>query len=194
MPDASPVPQSQHMLIWVAIVLVVLLVLVVSQYNKLVGLRQLAKNAWSDVDVYLKRRADLIPNLIAAVKGYAGYEQSTLERVVQARSNAQTAPSLPQRAAAESSLALGIGQVFAIAEAYPDLKANQSFLDLQKQLSDSEKGIADARQYYNAVVRDYNTMLQTFPSGVFASLFGFKPMEFFEVESLGEREVPKAAL
>ena len=182
------------MIYLIVAVLVVVLIVVIAQYNKLVGLRQLGKNAWSDVDVYLKRRADLIPNLLAAVKGYAGYEQSTLERVVQARTNAQSAPTLPQRAAAESSLALGIGQVFAIAEAYPDLKANQSFLDLQRQLSESEKGIADARQYYNAVVRDYNTMLQTFPSGVFASLFGFKPMEFFEVESISEREAPKAAL
>jgi LemA protein len=182
------------MFVWLAILLVVLLVVVIAQYNKLVGLRQLGKNAWSDVDVYLKRRADLIPNLLAAVKGYAGYEQSTLERVVQARSHAQSAPTLSQRAVAESSLALGIGHVFAIAEAYPDLKANQSFLDLQRQLSESEKGIADARQYYNAVVRDYNTMLQAFPSGVFASIFGFKPMEFFEVESVSEREAPRAAL
>ncbi|MEA2552285.1 MAG: LemA protein, partial [Fimbriimonadaceae bacterium] len=166
-----------------AAVLVALLVVLIWQYNGLVKMRQLGKNAWADVDVYLKRRAELIPNLVAAVKGYTGYEQSTLERVVQARSNAMSAPSLPQRAAAEGDLTRGITQVYALAEAYPDLKANQSFLDLQQQLSGSEKSIADARQYYNAVVRDYNTMLEAFPSGVFASMFGFKPMEFFEVDT-----------
>lgn len=177
-----------------AIVLGAVLILVVWQYNKLVGLRQLGKNAWADVDVYLKRRAELIPNLVASVKGYAGYEQSTLEKVVEARSNAMSAPSLPQRAAAEGDLSRGILNVFSLAEAYPDLKANQSFLGLQHELGESERKIADARQYYNAVVRDFNTMLETFPSGIFASMFGFKPMEFFEVDSLAERQAPKAAL
>ncbi len=178
----------------IAIILVLLLVFIAWQYNKLVGMRQLGNNAWSDVDVYLKRRSDLIPNLVATVKGYSGYEQSTLERVVQARNTAATAPSLPQRAAAEGTLSDGITDIFALAEAYPDLKANQSFLQLQGDLSTTEQKIADVRQYYNAVVRDYNTMIEQFPSGIFATMFGFKPLEFFEVDTAAEREAPSAAI
>ena len=178
----------------IAIIVILLLMFIAWQYNKLVGMRQLGKNAWSDVDVYLKRRSDLIPNLVAAVKGYAGYEQSTLEKVVQARNTAATAPSVPQRAAAEDTLSAGITNIFALAEAYPDLKANQSFLQLQGDLSTTEQKIADARQYYNAVVRDYNTMIEQFPSGIFATMFGFKPMEFFEVDTAAEREAPSAAI
>lgn len=181
-------------LIIVVIIAIVVLIGFGIMYNKLIGLRNLGKNAWSDVDVYLKRRADLVPNLVATVKGYSGYEASTLERVVEARNSATSASTVPQRAAAEGNMAQGITRIFALAEAYPDLKANQSFLDLQHQLADSEKGIADARQYYNAVVRDYNTAIQSFPSNIAASMLGFKPMEFFEVESAGEREAPSAAM
>jgi LemA protein len=173
------------------IVLVLILIGIGVMYNKLVSLRNLARNAWSDVDVYLKKRAELIPNLVATVKGYSGYEASTLERVVAARSGAA---SLPEKAAVEGTLSQGITRIFALAEAYPDLKANQSYLDLQHQLAEAEKGIADARQYYNAVVRDYNTATESFPSNIAASVLGFKPMEFFEVDSQSEREAPKAAM
>lgn len=176
------------------IIIVVVLVGFGAMYNKLVSLRNLGKNAWADVDVYLKRRSELVPNLVATVKGYAGYEASTLERVVAARSSAAAAPSLPQRANAEGDLTSGITRIFALAEAYPDLKANQSYLDLQRQLAETEKSIADARQYYNAVVRDYNTAIEAFPSNIAAGMMALKPMEFFEVETSAEREAPKASL
>ncbi|MBI1757563.1 MAG: LemA family protein [Fimbriimonas ginsengisoli] len=179
-------------MVFVSIFFALLLVFAIWQYNKLVGLRQLGKNAWSDVDVYLKRRAELIPNLVATVKGYAGYEQATLERVVQARNTAASAGTPAQRASAEGALTQGIAGIFAIAEAYPDLKASESFLELQRNLAASEQSIAEARQYYNAVVRDNNTLIESFPSGVFASIFGFRPMEFFEVETASEREAPSA--
>jgi len=182
--------------VYVLIALIVLVLLVFGlTYNKLVSLRNLGKNAWSDVDVYLKRRAELVPNLVATVKGYSGYEAATLEKVVAARSSATAASNnIPLRAAAEGSLAMGIGKIFGLAEAYPDLKANQSFLDLQRQLAESEKSIADARQYYNAVVRDFNTAIQSFPSIIAANAMGFKPMEFFEVDSDAERQAPSAAM
>ena len=160
-------------------------------YNKLIGLRNLGKNAWADVDVYLKKRAELVPNLVATVKGYAGYEASTLEKVVAARTAAST---LPEKASAEGNLSQGITRVFALAEAYPNLKANQSFLDLQRQLADAEKNIADARQYYNAVVRDYNTALESFPSSIVANMMGLKHMDFFEVDTAAERQAPSAAM
>lgn len=173
------------------LLLVVVLGLLVWQYNRLVKMRQLTRNAWSDVDVYLKRRADLIPNLVAAVKGYAGHEQSTLERVLEARSRALASPTpTTARAQAEGSLGSGILQVFALAEGYPELKASETFHSLQDELSETERLIASARQYYNACVRDYNTMLETFPSGFFAALYGFRPMEFFEIETASEREAP----
>ena len=178
-------------LIILAIIVGILLLAFAVMFNKLIGLRNLGKNAWADVDVYLKRRAELVPNLVATVKGYAGYEASTLERVVAARSAATT---LPQKASAEGDLTQGITKIFALAEAYPDLKANQSFLDLQRQLAEAEKSIADARQYYNAVVRDYNTAIESFPTNILAGMAGFKPMEFFEVDTAAEREAPSAAM
>jgi len=181
-------------LLVLAILIALILVAFGVMYNKLVGLRNLGKNAWADVDVYLKRRAELIPNLVAAVKGYSGYEASTLEKVVAARSSTVSASSIPQRANAEGTLSQGITQIFALAEAYPDLKANQSFLDLQRQLAESEQKIADARQYYNAVVRDFNTARETFPSNIVAGMMALKPMDFFEVETAGERQAPSAAM
>jgi LemA protein len=177
-----------------AAIIVLFLIVFGAMYNKLISLRNLGKNAWADVDVYLKRRAELVPNLVAAVKGYSAYEASTLERVVAARSSATAATSLPQRADAEGNLSQGITKIFALAEAYPDLKANQSFLDLQRQLSDSEKSIADARQYYNAVVRDFNTAIQSFPSNMVAGMMALKPMDFFEVDTAAERNAPSAAM
>lgn len=180
-------------LLVLAVLIVLILIAIGVMYNKLVSLRNLGKNAWADVDVYLKRRAQLIPNLVAAVKGYSAYEASTLEKVVAARTNAVSAP-IPQRADAEGNLSQGITKIFALAEAYPDLKANESFLDLQKQLAEAEKSIADARQYYNAVVRDFNTAREAFPSNIVAGMMALKPMDFFEVETAAERQAPTAAM
>lgn len=159
-------------------------------YNKLVGLRQLTRNSWSDVDVYLKRRAELIPNLVAAVKGYAAHEQTTLENTIQARNQALGASSIGERSNAEQQVASGVSQVLMIAESYPQLKASENFLELQRSLSETEKLIASARQYYNACVRDYNTLIEAFPSNIAAGAFGFKAAEFFELDSPGERETP----
>jgi LemA protein len=160
-------------------------------YNKLVGLRQLTRNAWSDVDVYLKRRSELIPNLVAAVKGYAQHEQSTLEQTIQARSQALGAPSLSERAGAEEQVSTGVSKILLLAESYPELKASENFLQLQGSLSETEKLIASARQYYNACVRDYNTTIEAFPSNIVALTFGFRSAEFFELDSPAERNVPR---
>jgi LemA protein len=162
----------------------------VVQYNKLVQMRQLVRNAWSDVDVYLKRRADLLPNLVEAVRGYAAHEQDTFVRTIEARNSARSAGSLHERAEAEAQIGQGVGKALLIAEAYPDLKASQSFIELQRELGETEKLIARARQYYNACVRDLNTRIETFPSNLVANLGGFKPVEFFQVEEPGERAAP----
>jgi LemA protein len=177
--------------IWVilAIVLIVVGGFFLS-YNKLVGLRQLTRNAWSDVDIYLKRRAELVPNLVASVKGYAEHEQNTLERTIEARNQALGASNLPARADAEQQVTSGVSRVLMLAENYPQLKASENFLELQRSLSETEKLIASARQYYNACVRDYNTTIEAFPSSIAANAFAFKPAEFFEVESASERNVP----
>ena len=178
-------------------VFVVLLVLVLALavwavviYNRLVRLAMLADNAWSDVDVQLKRRHDLIPNLVEVVKGYAAHERNTLEAVIHARNAALSAPNPEQRIEAENMLTTALRQIFALAEAYPDLKANQNFLALQQELSAIEQDIANARRYYNAVVRDYNTRLASVPDGIIAALAGFRPRTFFIAEEEA-REVPK---
>jgi LemA protein len=178
-------------------VLTVLLVLVlvlavwaVVIYNRLVKLMMLADNAWSDVDVQLKRRHDLVPNLVETVKGYAAHERNTLEAVIQARNAALAAPNPEQRIEAENMLTNALRQIFALAEAYPDLKANQNFLALQQELSSIEQDIANARRYYNAVVRDYNTRLASIPDGLIAALVGFRPRTFFIAED-EERQAPQ---
>jgi LemA protein len=178
--------------IWILVVVAALILLIlVVQFNGLIALRQLVRNAWADVDVYLKRRAELIPNLVKAVKAYASHERSVLEAVTEARTtvSALKGPSA-DRAAAEGVLGTGMVRVLAIAEAYPELKASENFIDLQKQLSEAERHIASARQYYNAVVRDYNTKIEAFPSNIVATMGGFKPAEFFEVETPLERGAP----
>ncbi len=174
-------------------ILLLLVVVFFWSYNKLVGLRNLTRNAWSDVDVYLKRRAELIPNLVASVKGYAAHEQSTLENTIQARNQALSANSITGRAEAEQQVSSGVGKVLMLAEAYPDLKASSNFLELQRSLSETEKLIASARQYYNACVRDYNTLIEAFPTSIAAGSFGFKPADFFEVDSATDRSVPSVA-
>lgn len=178
------------MLVWVVLGAALIVGFAILQYNRLVGMRQLMRGAWSDVDVYLKRRAELVPNLVAAVKGYAQHEVSTLESVVQARERALHESRVSGRSDAEAEVGRGVQQLLVLAESYPDLKASTSFLDLQRQLGETEKLIASARQYFNACVRDYNTMIEGFPGNLFASPLGFKPAEYFQLESASEREAP----
>jgi LemA protein len=164
-------------------VLVVLLILVfILSYNGLVRLRNRIDNAWSQIDVQLKRRYDLIPNLVETVKGYAAHERQTLESVTQARANAINAQGPQQQAEAENVLSGALKSLFAVAEAYPDLKANQNFLSLQEELTSTEDRVAYARQFYNDSVLSYNNKLQTFPRNVIAGMFNFENREYFEGE------------
>ena len=176
------------MLLLALLALVVVAVVVI--YNGLVRLRIQADNAWSDIDVQLKRRHDLIPNVVAAVKGYAGHERHTLESVVSARVVAMAAQGPAARGTAEGSLTQALRSLFAVAEAYPQLKAAENFGELQKTLAHIEDAIQNARRYYNAVVRDLNTRIQQFPSNLVAGLFGFAPREFFLLASGSEGDVP----
>jgi len=177
---------------WVAIGVVVLLVLaVVGMYNRLVSARLRVQNSYSQIDVQLKRRYDLIPNLVETVKGYAAHERETLERVVQARQQAIAATGVANQAAAENMLTGALRQLFALSEAYPNLKANENFSQLQEELASTENKIGFARQYYNNTVENYNTRIQQFPSVLIANMFGFTPAEFFELEKPEEREPVK---
>ena len=179
--------------LWIGLAVVV--VLVVVAYNSLAQLRNLVKNAWADIDVYLKRRADLIPNLVETTKAYSGFERDTLESVTQARAEAMSAGSQPTaRAEAENKLANRVHQLIAIAESYPELKASSQYLRLQEELSEAEDKISYARQYYNAAVRDFNTTIDRFPQNIVASTFGFKRAEFFSLDEPEQRETPKANL
>lgn len=159
-------------------------------YNSLVKLRELADGAWADVDVQLKRRYDLIPNLVETVKGYAAHEKGTLEAVIQARSNAMSAPGPAARAVAEGQLAGALKSLFALSESYPELRASENFRQLQETLADLEGHIQNARRYYNAVIRDYNTKVGQVPSNVVARSFGFREREFFELAD-AERAAPE---
>jgi LemA protein len=161
-------------------VIVVLLVLfLVVMYNRLVGLRNKVENAWAQIDVQLKRRYDLIPNLVETVRGYAAHERQTLESVTQARANALNAQGAVAQAEAENVLTAALRSLFAVAEAYPDLKANQNFLSLQEELATTENRIAYSRQYYNDSVQSYNTAIQTVPANFIAGVFGFRVREYF---------------
>jgi LemA protein len=176
----------------IIIAVVVLFVLFfIYQYNGLVRLRNRVDNAWSQIDVQLKRRHDLIPNLIETVKGYAAHEQGTFEKVVQARNAAVSAQGPQEAAQAENVLTGALRQIFALAEAYPDLKANQNFLALQEELTSTEDRISYSRQFYNDSVLKYDNKLETFPSNTIAGMFSFKPREYFEVQDAADREVPK---
>jgi LemA protein len=166
---------------------------VILLFNGLTRLRNLGENAWSDVDVHLKKRHDLVPNLVETVKGYARHEQETLERVVRARNQAMEASSTAARATAETNLTQSLRGLFALAESYPELKANEGFLGLQRDLSGIEDDIANARRYYNAVVRDYNTRQQVFPSNLLAGALGFEPRSFFQAAA-SERETVSVRL
>ena len=156
-------------------------------YNTLVTARLRISEAWSQIDVQLKRRSDLIPNLVEAVKGYAVHEKTVLENVTRARSALISAQGPKQSAEAENMLTGALKSLFAVAEAYPDLKASQNFLELQDELSDTETKVAASRQFYNSTVLDYNTKIQVFPNAILAQIFRFKPEEFFEAEG-AERE------
>ena len=177
--------------VWIGLAVVV--VLIVLAYNSLAQLRNLVANAWADIDVYLKRRADLIPNLVETTKAYSGFERDTLESVTQARSEALSAGANPTvRAAAENRLANRVHQIIAIAEQYPELKASSQYLRLQQELSEAEDKISYARQYYNAAVRDMNTTIDRFPQNIVAGIFGFKRGEFFSLDEPEQRETPRA--
>jgi LemA protein len=177
-------------LIAVAVVLVGWLI---GAYNSLVQLRNQLDNAWAQIDVQLKRRYDLIPNLVETVKGYAKHESGTFERVTQARNMAVNAKSIGERAEAEGMLTGALKSLFAVAEAYPELKANQNFLALQEELTSTENKVSFSRQFYNDNVMTYNTAIQTFPTLLIAGMFQFTKRDFFEVKAGPEREAPKVS-
>ena len=174
--------------LWVILGVVVLLVIfVIVAYNRLVALRNRIDAAWSQIDVQLKRRYDLIPNLVETVKGYAAHERETLEAVVKARQQAVDATGIENQAQAENMLTQALRQLFAVAEAYPDLKANQNFLALQEELTGTESRIAFSRQFYNEQVLAYDNAIEQFPTNILAGMFGFKDKTYFEAEAT-ERE------
>ena len=177
-------------MILILVVLLVVVGIVIGMYNSLVGLRVRADNAWSDIDVQLKRRHDLIPNLVETVKGYAAHEKGTFENVAKFRSMAMQATGPADRAAAEGQLTMALKSLFAVAEQYPQLQASGQFQSLQNSLNEVENSLQESRRYYNAVVRDLNTKIATFPSNIIAGMFGFTPRQFFELTAPAEREAP----
>jgi LemA protein len=178
---------------YIALAVVVIAILyVVFIYNGLVRSRQMAEEAWSGIDVQLKRRADLIPNLVETVKGYAAHEKSTFEEVVKLRNQAQAVPAgdVAGRAQAEGLLGQALGKLFALAEAYPDLKANQNFVELQKSIETIEGEIQMSRRYYNGAARELNVKVESFPSNLVAGQFGFAKRDYFEITNEADRAVP----
>lgn len=175
---------------WPALVAIAIVIAIFILYNRLVQLKVRADGAWADIDVQLKRRHDLIPNLVETVKGYASHEKDTFEAVVNARAKAMSAQGPVDRAQAENMLTGALKSLFALAEAYPDLRASENFSQLQTSLSEIETAIQNARRYFNAVVRDLNTKVLQFPSNLVARTFGFKEREFFEIAE-GERAAPE---
>lgn len=184
------------MTVWIVLAVVAAVVLyVIAIYNSLVKNRQMAMEGWSGIDVQLKRRADLIPNLVETVKGYAAHERATLDEVTRMRTAAQAVPAndIAARAQAEGALTAALGRLMAVAEAYPDLKANQNYLDLQTQLGGIEHEIQMARRYYNGAARNLNIQVESFPSNLVAGQFRFEPMPYFEIEDAADRQVPKVS-
>jgi LemA protein len=173
--------------------IVLAIVFAIAMYNGLVRLKVQCDNAWADIDVQLKRRYDLIPNLVETVKGYAAHEKGTLEAVINARNAAMSATGPADKAAAENVLSGTLKSLFALSEAYPQLRAIEGFTSLQNSLSQIEDTVQNARRYYNAVVRDLNTKILQFPTNIFAGMLGFKQREFFEVSNAAEREAPKVS-
>ena len=176
---------------WVILgIVAVLAIWGVAIYNGLIRLKNRVDEAWSDIDVQLKRRYDLIPNLVNTVKGYAAHEKEVFEKVTEARTKAMGAQSAGDKAQAENALSQTLKSLFAVAEAYPDLKANQNFLELQRELTDTEDKVQASRRFYNGNVRDFNTKIQVFPNNIFAGMMGFSAREFFEAEG-SEKEPVK---
>ena len=178
---------------WIILIIVVVVVgYAIVAYNNLVRQRQLSQEGWSGIDVQLKRRADLIPNLLESVKGYMAHERETLEAVTQARTAAVAGQNgtPEQRAQLEGALSQALGKLFAVAEAYPDLKASQNFLQFQGELSNTENEIQLSRRYYNGTARDLNTAVESFPSNILANIFHFEKVQYFEIENAADRAVP----
>ena len=171
-------------------IVVVLLLYIILTYNGLVTLRNRVKEAWSDIDVQLKRRYDLIPNLVEVVKGYASHEKETLERVITARNVAMSANGAKEKGEAENVLSGALKNLFALSENYPDLKASTNFLELQRELSDTENKIQAARRFYNGNVKDFNTKIEMFPTNIVANMFNFKANDFFSIAD-EEKENPQ---
>src|SRR6202166_5075197 len=174
-------------------IVVLIFIFAIGMYNGLVRLKVQCDTAWADIDVQLKRRYDLIPNLVETVKGYAGHEKGALEAVINARNRAMSATGPADKAQAENMLSGALKSLFALSEAYPQLRAIESFTSLQNSLTQIEDTVQNARRYYNAVVRDLNTKILQFPTNIFAGMLGFKQREFFEVPSAVEREAPKVS-
>ena len=184
------------MTFWIVLALLAALaVFAIVIYNRLVSSRQMTEEAWSGIDVQLKRRSDLVPNLVDTVKGYAAHERGVLENVTELRNAARAVPAgdVEGRAKAESALSLALGRLLAVAENYPDLKASANFVELQQELSNLESEIQMARRYYNGAVRNLNTMVESFPSNIVASRFGFTKREYFEIEEAADRTLPKVS-
>jgi LemA protein len=180
--------------LWLVILLLVIaagVLFLIVTYNRLVRLRNRGENSWAQVDVQLRRRYDLIPNLVETVKGYAAHEKETFEEVTKARTAAQQAKTVPEQAQAENVLTAAIGRLFAVAEAYPELRATENFQQLQQQLAEAEQKIAVARQIYNDTVLSYDNALESFPSNVVAGMFNFEPRLYFELEEPAAREAPQ---
>ncbi len=177
-------------MIWIVVVLVLIALWLIGTYNGLIRLRNQTDEAWSDINVQLKRRYDLIPNLVSTVKGYATHESTVFAQVSEARSAALKATSIQDKAAAENMLTGTLKSLFAVTEAYPELKSNENFLKLQDELSDTENKIQASRRFYNGNVRDLNTKIQVFPTNLIANMLGFVKREFFDLENAAEREVP----
>jgi len=184
------------MTFWIVLALLAALaVFAIVIYNRLVSSRQMTEEAWSGIDVQLKRRSDLVPNLVDTVKGYAAHERGVLENVTELRNAARAVPAgdVEGRAKAESALSLALGRLLAVAENYPDLKASANFVELQQEFSNLESEIQMARRYYNGAVRNLNTMVESFPSNIVASRFGFTKREYFEIEEAADRTLPKVS-
>ena len=175
------------------IVIVILVVLVAGAYNGLVSSRNKVKDQWSQIDVQLKKRADLIPNIVETVKGYAKHEKETLEDVIKARNALNTASTVEDEMKANNQITGALNKLFALSEAYPELKANENFMLLQKDLKDIEDKISYARQFYNDSVMTYNNKVQMFPTNIIANIFNFKESKFFEIENAKDKETPKVS-
>ena len=182
-----------YVVIAIIVVLVLLILYVISTYNGLVSLRNKKDDQWSQIDVQLKRRADLIPNLVEIVKGYAKHESETLEKVIEARNTYMTAKTPEEEMKASGEVTQALNKLLALSEAYPELKANENFLGLQKDVSDTEDKISYARQFYNDSVMTYNNKVQMFPTNIIANIFNFKESKFFEIENEKDKETPKVS-